>query len=85
MAKRGHSRRDRGAQIMLWGVSLLVALSMVFGYLLSGMTPPTPTVPVDDFPTVVFPTDTPRPTPTVAATIVPPAPRPPTPTASPTP
>lgn len=86
MAKRGRSRRDRGAQIILWIISLLVVLSMVFGFLVSTFTPPPPTpVPIDDFPTVPLPTPTARPSPTAAPTIVPPAPRPPTPTSSPTP
>jgi hypothetical protein len=85
MAKRGRSRRDRRAQILFWGMSLLVAVSMAIGFVLPAITPPPPTIPIGDFPTEPLPTPTPRPSLTVVPTTVPPAPRPPTPTSSPTP
>ena len=85
MAKRGRSRRDRRAQSLFWGMSLLVAVSMAIGFVLPAIAPSPPTVSIDGFPTEPLPTPTPRPSLTIAPTTVPPAPRPPTPTSSPTP
>ncbi len=85
MAKRGRGRRDRWAQILFWGMSLLVAVSMAIGFVLPAIAPPPPTIPIGNFPTEPLPTPTPRPSLTVVPTTVPPAPRPPTPTSSPTP
>ncbi|MDH7485205.1 MAG: hypothetical protein QHJ81_02895 [Anaerolineae bacterium] len=70
MARRRSGKRRDVSQYILWGLSLVVALSMVLAYVMkppSQATRPTPTLPPSPTPTSVLPTPTPTATPLAPA------------------